>query len=90
MGHMQAAAYAEAVAEGAVNIEMALAAHLSSNHFPPVSARFVPVAKGAIEMVSLGYPEFEIELPNTYVMTAEDIVEQLHLAAFLPAFDDED
>lgn len=82
MGAMQATQYANFVHDGYVEIERALAAHLSSNHYPPVSPVFISVAKQAIEKVDQGLPDEVLVMPNGRSKTAADIVAGLHLQPF--------
>lgn len=88
MGNMSALGMAGAVEEGQISLDMALGWHLRANHFPPVSLDFLPVAKRAIELVDAGTWHTVIEMPNGITKTAGDIVDGLHLHAFL-AQDDE-
>jgi len=79
-------------------LDQALSWHLTSNHYPPVSTELIPVCKQAIQtfVVAAGSTElltedrvFEqlsqtfLELPNGARMSVVDIVEQLHLDAFV-------
>lgn len=79
-------------------LEQALEWHLTSNHYPPVSLELIPACKQAIQtfVVAAGSTElltedhvFDqlcqtfVELPNGVRMSVVDIVEQLHLDAFV-------
>lgn len=79
-------------------LEQALAWHLTSNHYPPVSVEFIPVCKQAIQtfVIAAGSTEsltedhvFDqlrqtfVQLPNGIRMSVVDVVEQLHLDAFI-------
>lgn len=90
MGTMQAMGYSEAIKEGWATLETALAAHLQSNHFPAVSPVFVPVAIEAIAHGNEGEWDQVVQMPNGMAKTAGEIVEGLHLEAFLGLEDDED
>lgn len=57
--------------------------HLCFNHFPPISNVFVPVAERAIELANADEWDEEIEMPNGVVLTAGEIVDQLHLMDFV-------
>lgn len=93
MGNMGAIGMAGAVEEGQISLDAALEWHLRSNHFPPVSLDWLPVCKKAIDLANAD--EWDIELtsglgaPGT--LTVANIVEGLHLEAFLgPQTDDAD
>ncbi len=79
MGHIRAMGMAEAVSDGRVSLEAALADHLTANHYPPVSTDWVPHCIAAIEAVQEDEPERVI----TKRFTAGYVVEGLHLDAFL-------
>lgn len=69
--------------------EVALHWHLTSNHYPPVSPQFIEPAKKAIELAVRGWEEdeslwdTEIELPNGNIVTVLQVIEGLHLDAFV-------
>ena len=89
MGNLQAISLAElAVDENALH--NALAIHLRSNHYPPVSYAFIPVAKQAIALAIEGDYDAELEYPNGLVRTVAHTVEGLHLGAFVDAHTGED
>jgi hypothetical protein len=83
MGNMTALALAEEVGELAT-LETALAIHLSSNHYPPVHPIFIPTCIEAINYASCEDWDVEIEMPNGVTKTVGQIVEGLHLGAFIP------
>lgn len=87
MGNMQAAAYAEGAAENPGARDAYLLAHLQSNHFPPLPAVLVPVAKEAIDRANAGDWTHGILLPNERVLSVQQIVEELHLSAFVASDD---
>lgn len=64
MGHTQAAAFAEAVADGEVSLEAALEYHLTANHFPPIPRSVIPVAVKVIELANVGEFDADVELPD--------------------------
>lgn len=81
-------------------LDQALDWHLTSNHYPPVSLEFKPACKQAIQTFvvaagsadSLGedhvYDQLSrtmIDLPNGTRMSAVELVEVLHLDAFVDA-----
>jgi hypothetical protein len=79
------------IAETETNIEQQLSWHFSSNCYPPVPQQMVPVAVEAIDLVVNEDGDVEIELPEqvsfrgrTHV-SAVDVVESLHLWAFVEA-----
>ena len=60
-----------------------IAIHLESNHYPPVSIRFLPVAKRAIELANAGEWDEVIEMPNGKELSVSQIVKGLHLESFI-------
>lgn len=99
MGYLTALdAAALADAGTLISYDMALELHLTSNHYPPVPRDFVPACKQAIqtfiiaarsseehgeETVYEQLTESMVELPNGKMMSVIDIVEALHLEAFI-------
>lgn len=77
MGHLSAVDFAMHA-----DLDTTLSWHLQSNHFPPVSADFIPACKAAIQHALDEDWEAEVELPERspkdYVTVAE-IVRVLHL-----------
>lgn len=78
--------------------ELALELHLTSNHYPPVSVEYVPACKQAINTFIMGslsintigedvvYEQLEntlIDLPNGQTMNVLEVVQGLHLEAFI-------
>jgi hypothetical protein len=63
MGAAGAQAFAEQVDEGNVSLATAVSWHLTSNHYPPLPAFFVPVAIRAIELGQAEEWDAEIDLP---------------------------
>lgn len=64
--------------------------HLQHNHFPSVSAAFLPVAKVALGAARVaiandnaGLWESRLTLPNGQKKTVAEIISGLHLEAFL-------
>jgi len=57
--------------------------HLGHNHYPPVSTDFIPAAKEAIVRANDDDWASEITLPNGRTATVEEVVNTLHLDAFL-------
>ena len=89
MGNLQAISLAElAIDDNALH--NALAIHLRSNHDPPVSYAFIPVAKQAIELAVEGDYDAELEYPNGLVRSVAHTVEGLHLGAFVDSRVEED
>ena len=92
MGHLQAQEMAERA-----GLDAGLHWHLRSNHFPPVHTDFIPVAKQAINSAVFAVMdeddalwEREIEMPNGITKTVGEIIDGLHLDAFVDAvLDDE-
>lgn len=88
MGNLQAMEMAHL----APNPDIGLEWHLRSNHYPPVHIAFVPVAKQAIEAAVEANLTEEWELldevvtmPNGLEKSLGEIVEGLHLWAFIDA-----
>lgn len=67
--------------------DQALAWHLQYNHYPPISLIFLPAIREALASAREGDFCRRIELPTGRVVTVADVVEQVHLHAFL---DDEE
>ena len=63
--------------------ELALRDHLQHNLFPPVSLTFLGAAKQAIAEVEQDEPNATITLPNEQKVHAGEVVQSLHLEAFL-------
>jgi len=82
MGNLQASALAE-LAIDANALHNALSMHLRSNHYPPISYAFIPVAKEAIALAEEGDYDSELEMPNGLTRTVQFIVQGLHLDAFI-------
>jgi len=80
MGHMHATEYASGEH---CDFDTGLIAHLRSNHFPPVSLDFMPACKEAISFILDGNAGGEVHLPNGKTLTADKIIEDLHLDAFV-------
>lgn len=89
MGTGNAQTMNQQVKQGAVDLDTALLWHLTSNHYPPVPAAMVPVAKKAIEHANLGEWDASVEFPKGWVvnnlsrMEVSKIVEIMHLDAFI-------
>ena len=91
MGNIQAAGYAEMVATDMIGLGIALLAHLTSNHFPPLPSSFVTPAKKAIELYNNGDYNATVSLEDTgysHHVHGKDIpvlecIEIWHLDAFL-------
>lgn len=85
MGHLQATEMAEFA-----GLDAGLYWHLRSNHYPPVHPVFTDVAKQAIEVaveaqLDEDYAALEetVVMPNGIVKSYGDIVDELHLDAFV-------
>lgn len=63
--------------------DMALRWHLSSNHYPPVHPVFLETARQAITLANQGEWGTTITMPNAITKSVADIIEGLHLEAFL-------
>lgn len=71
---------------------LALGAHLTSNHYPPIHPVFIETAEWAIDRVVVAVLEEDPEvwdetttMPNGLVRSVADIIEGLHLDAFVSA-----
>lgn len=106
MGSMQANEYAALAKEGSVDLKQALAAHLQSNHYPPIPSDWIQPAINAIEAANAGNWEDAQIITTTcersgmtprqaYVdgrhtwIKAGELIEVLHLDAFLDVSDEE-
>ena len=85
MGYMQASEMRRFLAE-----DQALRWHLTSNHYPPIHEAFLPSVKTTLEHARAEEWDEQIELPNGKVLSVRDVVEQLHLQAFLEPGDDDE
>lgn len=72
-----------------IDLDTSLHYHLRHNHFPPVSAVFVDIAKQAIELANQGEYDTEIEMPNGITLEVRHIIEGLHLEFYLDEEEDE-
>ena len=90
MGTMGAMGMADQVQQGHLALEDALYWHLQSNHYPPVNAVFIPTCIKAIEACQREECDMLITMPNGRTLTAEQVVEGLHLEAFLLEYGEED
>jgi hypothetical protein len=102
MGSQVAQGYANAIKELGISLDLALLAHLQSNHYPPIPACMVEPCKAAIVAANQGEYWEMIDLPAGVTFkgrtrcTADDIIQGHHLEAFLvdpdsdPDQDDED
>ena len=88
MGRANAEGIAQAVRDGFMTQEVALTHHLQSNHYPPVHTAFVGACVCAIIACREGDTDQRIQCPNGRTMTAAEIIDGLHLEAFLPREDD--
>lgn len=94
MGHATAAGFAEAVADGSIDLDAALHYHLTANHYPPIPGSMVPVARAAIDAFADDDLGCRIELPEGVTFrgarhaTAHAVVEAMNLHAFLDLDED--
>ena len=68
--------------EGGWPTETVLSDHLRHNIYPPVPD-LTALASEAIDAVALGHADTCLRLPNGANVTAQDIVDGLHLGEFL-------
>jgi hypothetical protein len=83
MGEMVNREFANLVGEGAVSLESAVRWHLRHNHYPAVHEVFVETAIQAIRAVNGGRHDEQVEMPNGVWKSHWEIVEGLHLGAFI-------
>jgi hypothetical protein len=80
---------ADAVNDGSASLNMALAWHLQSNHYPPLPSALIETAKQAIEAGNDDDFDREIDLPDGIELgdrtsvPAGELIEAMHLDAFL-------
>lgn len=67
--------------------EFALEWHLQYNHYPPVPLNLLPVAKKALQLARNGDFDTRLLLPSQVLKTVEEVVDELHLSAFLDGDD---
>ncbi len=89
MGLTSATGMAEAVDDGQMPLEAAIAYHLQTNHYPPVHSVFIDVALEAIELANRGEYSTMQKYPNGIKRTVANTIEGLHLDTFLEAPDAE-
>lgn len=88
MGRMQADEFGSLVAEGSLDLSVALTWHLGSNHYPPVLF-MLDAANDAIEAGNDEDFDRMISLPGgvrykgATEAPARDLIEHLHLEEFL-------
>ena len=61
------------------NLDSILHYHLTCNHYPPVSTKFIPVCKRAIKLANMNLWERKLILPTRKFMPVYKIIEGLHL-----------
>ena len=64
MGATGAMGFSESVRDGEVSLRQALLWHLTSNHYPPVSAEMVDPCIKAIEKANAGEWDAKVRLPK--------------------------
>ena len=62
MGYTQAIGFAEAVNDGSVSLDSALSYHLFSNHYPPLPAGTLKIAKRAIAKWNSGKRDAKVDV----------------------------
>jgi hypothetical protein len=89
---MRATELAEAVRLGHVSLDVALRDHLQHDLYPPVGGLLVGMAHAALDAYAEGDTERLLLHPTTgYRMPAHEVVDRLHLEAFVSlALDDDD
>ena len=75
--------YIEGFIEEDMDLDRVLVIQLQNNHYPPVSLAFIPACKQAIEACNNEEYNTMIDMPNGRTITAEAIVEGLHLQPFI-------
>jgi len=86
MGTMKTIALVEQYKAGKIGLKKALSIHLFKNHYPPVSKQWLPIVLSIIERCATDKNlEYKIQNPlQKEKITAQEIVECLHLELFLP------
>ena len=90
MGRMQAESYASLF-----DRRQGLAAHLQSNHYPPIPLNMVTPCEQAIDLVNSGEGDVMVQLPETVFYKdrneapAQAIVEQHHLYPWVDEWGEE-
>jgi hypothetical protein len=95
MGRMQAEGFSDAVKTGLCDIDVALHAHLTGNHYPPIPLEMVDSAKAAIAAFEEEDYDRIIHTPYAHVrygyeVPARVLVEHMHLDCFINSNDDEE
>jgi len=94
MGNSVAAGYADAIDQGICSLDRALAAHLQSNHYPPLPMALIPACKKAIRNCEGYQSDLRVQLPtgmrlamgggrSTNRPPSWRLVEAAHLDAFI-------
>lgn len=83
MGYTGAQGFAELVEAGEVSLEASLEWHLVANHYPPLPVTLVPICVQAIEAANEEDWDREIVIRHNTTAKVSDLVEALHLEAFL-------
>jgi hypothetical protein len=90
MGNLHAAEYAGMVARDELRLDVALSAHLQSNHYPPIPLKMIVPAKLAIDAANEDDWDRMIPLPEGVThrtggieATASTLVEHMHLDCFI-------
>lgn len=83
MGRVYAETLKQLEEEGLVSLQFAVREHLQNNCYPGVSSAFVPAACQAIRLCSDDAPYGLVNLPNGHTFRAVELVEALHLQAFV-------
>jgi len=94
MGNSVASGYADAIDQGLCSLDSALAAHLQSNHYPPLPLALVSACVKAIHNCEYGNSNGRVQLPtgmrlamgggrSTNRPPSWRLVEAAHLDAFI-------
>jgi len=83
MGYMRSAGMRECIDDGLISLECALADHFMANFYPPITIEVIPFAVKAIDYCNAEEWDEEITFPNGRIITAGEMVNDLHLEPFL-------
>lgn len=94
MGYTYALGLQDETQQQTIDIETALHVHLTANCYPPYPVAMVGIAADAVKAFRDGEPDREIAMPDgiryRWTPTARNIVNDLHLWAFVQSYIDPD
>jgi hypothetical protein len=78
-------AIAQVIADSPLSLPEKVVWHLLTSYVPPLDRMFTKVAIEAVELVSVGQPDTMLSLPNGLTRAAHEVIDLLHLHAFVIA-----